>query len=225
MTNITPRAIRTEMQQIAERLVSCGLADDLNFPRIVKLPDGFRRVEAGDIAYASMLKKRPYSEVYEEMRDARSYAFKMLDAALIQMTYEFDRGGLLRSRLAYLPSPNLLDYENNADVYEEDSLFADVVEPHESIIPLRFDFDIRADVAKNVTHPAAHLTFGQFRTCRIATTGPLGPWLFVGFILRAFYSRGIDLLDPPLPNNSRRLMSTITTDELSHVHIGVPVTA
>jgi hypothetical protein len=216
------KVVLREMQQVTARLVESGLADDFNMAYAADR-GGHMVVESCEIDYASMLKDRSYADLYTYQRDLRAFAVKMLDGALVQMVYEFKSGRLIRSRLAYLPSPDLLDYDNNTELYDEDSIFADIVEVRGPIIPLRFDFDVRPGVQREQVHPASHLTFASFKDCRIAATGPLAPWLFMDFVLRSFYSRGLSKLDPAAPTDSHRMAATITAGEADLVHIGVPV--
>lgn len=213
-----------EMQQLTTRLVEYGLADDINMAYAVKRPGRSMLVQSCEIDYASMLKDQTYQRLYEDQLAARAFIVRMLDGGLIQMTYDFRRGSLSRSRLAYLPSPELPDYENNAALYEEDSIYAHIVEHRRAVVPLRFDFDIRPGVPQNMSHPASHLTLGQSSSCRIAATGPVTPWFFLGFVLRSFYTRGLALFDPP-PPTGLRLGATITGEERDHIHVGVPVSA
>ena len=42
----------------------------------------------------------------------------------------------------------------------------------------------------NVTHPASHVTFGQFLNCRIPVSMPVTPRKFILFLLRNFYYSG-----------------------------------
>lgn len=222
MSPVKSKQVLQELDAVSTALVESGLADDVNFAYAKGNVRTTLTVETCDIDYAWMLKERNYRELYLEQVRLRSFAAKLLDGGLLQMSYEFVADSLMRARLAYLPSPDLLDFENHPDLYDEEALFADIVEVKDTIVPLRFDFDNRPGIAKSLVHPVSHLTLGQFTRCRIASTAPLGPWLFVGFILRCFYSAGIDRLKSGTPSKSFLMAACITPEELGYVHIGVP---
>ncbi|WP_256385409.1 DUF2290 domain-containing protein [Parafrankia colletiae] len=147
---------------------------------------------------------------------------RMLDGALLQMTYEFTGLALTRSRLAFLPSPDLSEFQNNPDVYMEDVLFAEVVNRQVVAVPVRFDFDSRDGVASDILHPCSHVTLGQYKNCRIAATSPLTPGVFVEFILRSFYNTATNELSKRLPGLRHRFDRTITDQEVTLVHFAVP---
>ena len=137
-----------------------------------------------------MQRKVPYSELYAELIEAEAYDMvRFLDGALVQLRYEFaaDTDILRRSRVAFLPSPDLIPYQEQLDLYLMDEIYGDVVDRRVVARPLRFDFDSRQQVAKDLHHPVSHLTIGQYPYCRLAATGAITPYYFVELILRAFY--------------------------------------
>jgi hypothetical protein len=204
-------------------LVEKGLADDQNYPFESQLgADTFVVQYPNTVPFSSMLKDQHYAETYREQLDARSYNIRMLDGALIQMVYELADGHLRRYRLAFLPSPDLLEFQRNPEMYLEEVLYADVVEKRAVTVPLRFDFDDRDGVASSVNHPTSHLTLGQYSGCRIAATAPITPYLFIEFLLRSFYNTAIHSISDQLPKGACRLESCITADEAALIHIGVP---
>jgi hypothetical protein len=203
--------------------VESGLADDQNFPFEADRPDGRVVVRAsGNADFALMLKERPYVDTYEDLLARRDFNIKMLDGALIQMIYEFQSDQLLRHRLAFFPSPSLLSFQDHPEIYETDTLYADILDRRVVAVPLRFDYDNRPLVAKSVAHPVSHLTLGQYANCRIAATGPLPPYYFVEFVLRSFYNTAARSLSKQLPKHGHVFLGSITKDELASVHVGVP---
>ena len=151
-----------EVNGAIEVLVGHGLADDQNPAYVDRVGKNHYLVRySNEPAFTAALRNRPYAEAYRELRLARSYNILMLDGAMLQMVYEFEDGDLKRHRLAFLPSPDLLEYQNNPELYEEELLYADVVDKGVVAVPLRFDFDCRPEVAVPLEHPISHLTLGQ----------------------------------------------------------------
>lgn len=214
------QAVVKQIHSLTAFLVEAGLADDQNLP-VLNQKGHVATIACPNANYAALLKDRPYAESYLEQATARSYNLKMLDGALVQMSYEFNKKSLTRARLAFLPSPTLLEFQNNPEIYLEELLYADVVEKKAVTVPLRFDFDARAGVAKPLDHPISHLTLGQYSACRIAARGALTPAIFMSFLIRSFYGLARAEIGE-LPSFSFRFSETIFAEELELVHIGVP---
>lgn len=114
------------------------------------------------------------------------YSALLFDGSLLQITYEYAAGQLLRHRLAYVPCPFAIDPE----LLQRDPL-SDVLDIYASGNPgdmnlnsiIRFDFDPDRS-ARN--HPAAHMSLNSAE-CRIACSGPLRLGHFVDFVFRHFY--------------------------------------
>lgn len=174
------------------------------------------------LARSSLLREKPYREIYAEQGAARAFHVKMLDGALVQMSYEFSGPQPLRSRLAFLPSPDLTEFQTAPDLYLEDLMYAEVVDLRAVTVPLRYDFDDRSDIAADVAHPRAHLTLGQYKNCRIATTAPLTPGAFVSFLLRSFYNTAMTAIAEGPPVAEHRFATTITDRERALLHIAAP---
>lgn len=136
---------------------------------------------------SSVLKSVPYAVVYAEQARQRAFNFVFLDKAMIQMSYEIASGKLLRHRLAFLPSPSLIEFQTNPDLYLHETLYADMVGYQVVSVPIRIDYDVRDGVPNGLQHPAAHLTLGQYQNCRIPVSAPVTPSVFVDFIVRHFY--------------------------------------
>jgi len=223
MSGPSIQGVLKEVHTLTGFLVDKGFVDDQNFPVQRHLSASHCEIQFGNaLPMSTMLKGMRYAELYAEQRAARSYNFRMLDGALIQMTYEFDRGQLVRSRLAFLPSPDLTEFQNDPESYIEDALFVEVVDRRVVAVPLRFDFDDRQGVASSVAHPRSHLTLGQYKNCRIATTAPLTPGVFVGFVLKSFYNTAINEIADAAPCSRHRFKGTITAEEARLPHVAVP---
>lgn len=75
------------------------------------------------------LKNIEYEEVYRVLDHDRNYNVKMIDGALIQFLYTYETSSTLSShRLAFFPSPFLYDFQSDPRRYEEDEIYADIIE-------------------------------------------------------------------------------------------------
>ncbi|RFZ01134.1 hypothetical protein DSM43518_05627 [Mycobacterium marinum] len=221
--NATPAGILREIEDITGFLMEKGLIDDQTWPYRHDGPDNTVEIRyPSALSGATVLRDRPYSITYNELLTARSFNFRMLDGALIQMGYTFTGPDLAAGRLAFLPSPDLSEYQNDPELYDSDPIFADMLDRRVVTVPVRFDFDTREGVMADVIHPASHLTLGQYMNCRIAATAALTPGLFVEFILRSFYNTASRMHSEGLPMRGHRFDSTITDAERLLVHVGVP---
>ena len=132
------------------------------------------------------LKNISYNEIYEELEKAKNYNMKLIDGGLIQFMYSFEENELVKAKLAFFPSPSLLEYQNNPEIYEIDEIYADMINKKVVTVPIRFDYDSKNFVS--IHHSKSHLTLGQYENCRIPTYAPLTPNIFIDFILRNFYN-------------------------------------
>lgn len=220
------RRIAREVQDLTGYLIEEGFSQDQNYPVVAQRgKDAFVVSFSNTVSFAPMLRDRPYPEMYREVLDLRAFNILMVDGAMLQLTYSFDSGVLQQSRLGFLPSPSLLDYQNNPELYEEDVLYADVIDRKAVSVPFRFDYDPRPGVASSLLHPVSHLTLGQYTNCRIATTAPVTPYYFVEFVLRSFYNTAMRQVAAGLPRGSYQLAKCITAEEEGLIHVGVPFAA
>jgi hypothetical protein len=206
-------------------LVEQGLADDQNSPFEARRGANTVIHYSNIAAFSTLLRDVPYAELYAEQRAARSYNVRMLDGALIQMVYEFTGASLVRHRLAFLPAPDLLEFQNYPELYMEEVLYADVIDKRVVTVPLRFDYDQRSGVAVPLDHPKSHLTLGQYSGCRIPATAPITPYLFVEFLLRSFYNSAVGNVSAELQRPQTMFQECIHGSERAVVHIGVPAIA
>lgn len=217
------RRVVQEINGATAALVESGLADDQNpaYEAQVGTDDYVVRYRRHGTV-GSLLRNTPYDDTYRELRRARSFNVLMLDGAMLQMEYEFRRRRLVRHRLAFLPSPDLLEYQNNPDIYTQERMYADVVEKGVVTVPCRFDYDSREGIAVEVPHPVSHLTLGQYTGCRIPVSAGVTPYAFVDFVLRSFYNTASSLVDVRLPKPLLRFEICITPAERQTIHIGIP---
>lgn len=215
--------VEKEISDLTTYLLEVSLSNDQNYPYRVNGPGNKVSIQySTSLSRSAVLKDRPYSDLYIELLRGRAFNVLMLDGAMLQLFYEFQEKKLVRSRLAFFPSPDLLQFQNSPEEYLEDFLYADIVDQRIVTVPLRFDYDDRPGVAQPGDHPRSHLTLGQYSGCRIATTAPITPHLFVEFVLRCFYNTPAREVSAALPRQVNPWARSITEAELSVVHIGVP---
>lgn len=173
-----------EVQLITQKLVQCGLAEDYNFPDIQKTDIIWMKYK--DIS--QYLKNLDYASIYREIEKTHNYNFKLPDGGMIQLMYRFDGTGkeLLAHRLAFYPSPSFEIYQNNAEIYNEDSLYGDVINKEVLPVVIRADFN-RDIVQSTIHHPYSHITLGGYKNCRIPADKPISPVSFIKFIMEHFY--------------------------------------
>lgn len=171
-----------QIQDVTSKLISISLSVEQNFP---SKKNGVIYISNKTDASIA-LKNLPYEEIYLNLDREKNYNIKMIDGALLQLMYQFDGSALLRHRLAFFPSPNLEEFQNNLEIYETDEIYADIIAKNIVTAPIRFDYDPGSHVL--ISHPRSHLTVGQYKNCRIPVSQPLSPYLFIEFILRNFYN-------------------------------------
>ncbi|MYB40363.1 DUF2290 domain-containing protein [Candidatus Saccharibacteria bacterium] len=219
----SPNATRTQIEEIVLYMMDTGLSDDQNFPHLDSRASPLVRVSFPGAEYiGDALRDRPYEEIYRDLAESRAFNLKMLDGALVQMTYQFVQGGLVEHRLAFLPSPSLAEFQNDPQVYFDDDLYADIVASSIVHVPMRFDYDASEEIHRILIHPKSHLTLGQYRNCRIPVSAPLTPLQFTDFILRNFYHTAYQNFAAKLPVTSARFPDSILPAERELVHIVVP---
>jgi len=205
-------------------LISKSMVDDQNYIAKRAIPGGYvlggRYWEAVDPIRPDV----PYRETYAYFRDKRAYDLKFLDGALVQMNYTFGSRGreLLRARAAYLPSPDLTPYQSDPELYLHDIPYWEVADLSVTPVPLRFDFDNRDGVPKEMLHPTSHATLGQYPHCRIAVSGPVTPHHFLEFVLRSFYRTAEWICSSELPAPRALVAATITAQESGYGHFAFP---
>ena len=219
----TPAEIQKQIDGIVRHLVEIGLANDQNFA-IRRNLEGKRVAvtfpQAEHVAIA--MKDLAYGEIYAVMAQERAFCAKMPDGALIQMMYLFNGPQLELHRLAFFPAPHLEEFQNNPDIYLEDDIYADIIARNIVPFPLRFDYDSRPNVCREIEHPKSHLTLGQYENCRIPVTAPLTPCRFMDFILRNFYHTAFHSYADKMPKYDAVFAESIFNSERNLVHIHIP---
>lgn len=213
-------SILLEIRDLTSKMVEVGLCVQPNFPSQAELPSDDGHVEEISISgleQASIaLRNRPYEEIYEVLRHDNNFNMRLVDGALIQFKYLFREDKLLRHVLAFYPSPDLLDYQNNPEIYDNDVLYAEVLMKNVVTVPIRFDFD--DDNFEDYIHPKSHFTIGQYKNCRIPVIAGLTPYRFLNFVLRAFYSTTYHTYCSKWKGSVPDFSLTATTKEQADLH-------
>lgn len=215
------KMVYNQISQLTSDLVGTALCNDQNFP-VQRGPSWDNcRIEISNVDVSAALKSKPYRELFYEMERARSFNLKLLDGALVQLQYKFERNSLVGHRLGFFPNPDLVDFQGNSEEYLEDEIYLDVTDPRIVVTPLRFDYDNRDGIARNIEHPISHLTIGQYQNCRIPVVRPLTPSQFISFIIRNFYHTAYNKYCAQLTTYRDSFDPTITADERSIIHMGI----
>ncbi len=179
---MNPKNILKEVNNITMELVRVGLADEFSMPILKDNNVYWKRCT--DISIS--MKNIPYKDIYSKIISDKNFNFKFPDGGVIQLLYNFDSEGLLKHRLAFFPSPDFDEFQNNPDIYDTDELYGDVVDRQVMPVIVRIDYN-RCEVESKIHHPYCHLTLGQYKNCRIPVDKPVSPRQFVIFILENFY--------------------------------------
>lgn len=222
---MTPGATLTRIARLTRYLVEINLVDEQQsaFQRRKQRRRNMIEVTFENAEYISdALNIASYVEVYKYFVRNRTFNFKLLDGALVQMTYAFAGRSLEQHRLAFLSAPHLEQFGQDPSSYMEDEMYREIVARNILPVMLRFDYDSREDRHKDVAHPKSHLTFGEYDHCRIPVSAPLTPHRFVDFILRNFYTTRYGEFVSGLPCFDATFANTITPAERSILHVAVP---
>ena len=220
---ITPEKIRQQVEILTTDLIGCSLCEEQKFPSLRNESSDICKVDFGDTDLSVVLKNRSYKEIYNELLRIQGYNLKMIDGALIQLMYKFKKKSLQSHRLAFFPSPYLEEFQNNPEIYEEDNIYADIIKKNIVPFPLRFDFDCREEVVRDIDHPKSHLTLGQYQNCRIPVSGPLTPFIFIEFVLRNFYNTAFKQYANKINRFTEIFRDTIATSERRLPHVQLPL--
>lgn len=219
MTNC--KDIESEICCLTAQLIDVGLCIKQNWPSCVKNNSEGKLVQSINICgveeLSFSLRNVSYDEIYEELIKRKAYNIYLIDGGLIQFLYTFQYDSLVKHTVSFYPCPNLLEYQNNPEIYETEILYAEVVYRNLVVTPIRIDYD--PENFEDYIHPKTHLTIGQYRNCRIPTSSPVTPFQFVNLILRAFYNTPFNHYCEKLVKKSNFFDETITKKEASFPHI------
>lgn len=204
--------------KITSKLITIGASVEQNFPTEKKV-QGLSIISWGESNNLSVaLKNISYDQIYDALQQENNYNIKLLDGALLQLMYTFEMNKLISHRLAFFPSPYLEVYQNDPEIYEHDELYADIISKSITPFPIRFDFNCSDELHIEFDHAKSHMTLGQYKNCRIPVSSPIGPNLFIDFILRNFYSGIYKRYSSEEAILVNQFENTITTNERKLLH-------
>jgi hypothetical protein len=216
----SPKEICQEINEITQKLVSISLSVTQNYVSSTQTgKDSYNIAYSGMHDLSIVLKNVDYKQMYEELDENNNYNIKMIDGALIQLMYTYEKSSLISHRLAFFPSPFLESFQNDPEIYEDDEIYADIIAKNILPVPIRFDYDPHNH--QELDHPKSHLTLGQFKNCRIPVCSPIAPSTFISFILRSFYYTAFKKYTAQLTFSSKLFNKTITSREKKILHIAI----
>ena len=98
----TPNDIQRQVERLTTDMVGLSLCDHQNYPSLRNIGQGYQEIGISNrtnISYA--LKNISYRNVYIELNRTQTYNLKMLDGALIYMTYRFRHNQIEKHSLAF----------------------------------------------------------------------------------------------------------------------------
>lgn len=149
-----------EVRKVTQELIRCGLAEEYNFPIIKKTDIVWENYN--DISL--YLKNMEYTIIYSEIEKNHNFNIKLPDGGMLQLMYRFDgQGAMLQShRLAFYPSPSYEIYQNDADLYDADYIYGDILNKNVLPVIIRADYN-NAEVNSETHHPYSHITLGGYK--------------------------------------------------------------
>ena len=216
----TSKMLFNQINQLTSDLIAISLCDAQNYP-VIRGTQNTCTIDIGSSDVSISLKGIPYREMYEAMCKNKSYNLKLIDGALIVMQYQIKDNLVIGHRLCFFPNPDLAEFQNFSEEYWEDDIYLDMMDPRIVVVPIRFDYDCREEVVKEIEHPSSHLTLGQYANCRIPVTRPLTPYHFLSFIIRNFYHTAYNKYCDKLSVYTEQFDESIVASEKQLIHIGL----
>lgn len=216
---LKPRDIYNQITSLTSALIESGLCVEENFPSMIDYPYCRKEISISNKDHSIFFKGITYAEMYYAALKKRLYNIRMIDGALLSLSYTFNNDKLISHRLSYFPSPNLVAFQNEPKLYENDELYADILNRQIVAVPIRFDYDIEAGCP--LSHPISHLTLGQYKNCRIPVSSALTPYQFISFVVLNFYH--FSNLQLSFSKFKLSFADTILPEEREYIHICTPV--
>lgn len=216
---MTPEATIQQIRDIIIKLVQNSFVDHQHYPCMKRIGRLTQIGIEGAPELSVSLKDIEYERIFTELKSAGAYHLSLIDGAMVQMLYCFERRNLHSHRLCYFPSPNLPAYSDGPQYYEEDEVFADVFKGHVIRFPIRFDYASSKKEHVEIDHPKSHMSIGQYKGCRIPLDSPLTPLRFMRFLLRNFYNSAYERVNFDQNATLTRFPESITDREREIFHI------
>jgi hypothetical protein len=220
---LTAKAICVQIQKLTYEIIGTGLCDAQNFPSFKTYSGNVDEVTISNAEYSLSLKDVPYAEMFRRLSERGIYNIKMIDGALISMSYRFRNDRLVTHRLSFFPSPDLETFQNEPELYLHDELYSDIMDKRIVTVPIRFDFDGDERSCKPIVHPISHLTLGQYENCRIPVVSALTPYQFLSFIMINFYHTAHTKYNSVFSVFKDCFEATVFAEERELIHINTPI--
>lgn len=218
---LNPKTIYDQITRMTIDLIESGLCDMQNFPSMTEHPGNVTEIGITDSDNSVFLKSIPYAEMYQEVMKRKAYNIKMIDGALLTLSYRFNSGKIIAHRLSYFPAPDLIAFQSETELYIEDEVYADILDKRIVTVPLRFDFDNNPSTYSPGEHPISHLTLGQYENCRIPVSSALTPYHFIAFVIANFYHTASSRCNIHVYKD--KFSDSIFPQEREFLHVNTPI--
>jgi hypothetical protein len=112
-----------DIRFLTEKLISINLSVSQNYPSSMPTSNsGIEITFSGASNLSVALKNVEYHEIYKQLDRSNNYNLKLIDGALIQLSYTFSNDKLVSHRLCFFPSPSFEPFQNEPEIYELDDL-------------------------------------------------------------------------------------------------------
>jgi hypothetical protein len=204
--------IRADIATLTTQLIHCGICFDQTFPECKKVDDLHLVSWEAMTSFSHALRNIDAIRIYEKFIRDKSYNFVLRDGSLIQLLYTFRNEDLISHRLCYFPYPE--------KITQEQGDFDEIFSGFERGPMIRIDFS--SELHEDFFHSHTHLHLGSLENCRIPTSAPVGPNVFVLFILRNFYPELAQKYLSMFPlERGEKFVTSIQPVELKEIHIGL----
>lgn len=177
-----------------------------------------------------------YIRRYQKYLSNTDYSFRLKDDTILQAFYTFKDDILIKQKFAFYESLFTQSFvEPESDELEEmdsESELLPFEDSETSVLdkndnPLFFHFDYDPSTKVNIIHPAAHLSLGKHKHCRVPVSSPLRFVDFLRMIVVNFYQEHYDSLSDYLKKHESHLKENtyeneITEDEDKFLHFFAP---
>jgi Uncharacterized conserved protein (DUF2290) len=185
--SLTPEQVRRDVADLLDYLLESDLAYTVNPVGMVG-PAGRKLITwQGQTRGEPLFTHGQHPTLTDYLRwvEDGAYSALLADGSLLQITYSVSAGDVVGHRLAYVPSPVMVDEDmfDSGDLVDYLTGMPFAASDLSLRSPIRFDYD---PPAAGEAHPASHLTVSVV-DCRV----PCRTWLplsaFVRFVYQHFY--------------------------------------
>jgi len=168
-----------------------------------------------------------YASKHVKKRKVEDFTFLMIDSAIIQCYYNFDKENLVMQKMAFYQSPFVKSFDSDPKSYLDSDPLENPSEEENLGAVTCFRFDYNLDDFEECLHPKTHLHLGSFKNCRIPVISPLKIATFFSFIIKNFYSVTYKSfqehlkINKGLYNKEGDFSITVTDNEMKHLHLSM----